>query len=340
MTDDSVTVVAPGSATPDGIIGAAARFERANADGGVNGRRILFEKGQEDTGEPTSFALLPAGDARDGSVPVFGAPHDDLSFCGVGEAFAVNGCQAQPSNIWGTLVSLAAGTAGTAFVVPEATPDGDPFYDQVAASFEAAGFTVVTFDESVGDSESAGLDFVVDADPDLVVYLSGSEGTLEAATGLRDAGYEGAQTFRTGYTPAFAAAASEAGLDGVTVLTDFAPFESADENPIVQRLIDDVREYEETEGMPETPLSGEVAAGYWSADAFLVALDATGSDLTVERFLQTADDDFEWRAEGTAGPATWPRNRDVPVPCGALVEVAGDGTFEVAVPYSCGRNLP
>lgn len=181
---------------------------------------------------------------------------------------------------------------------------------------------------------------VLDAEPDLVVHLTGAEDTVTTVRALRDAGYEGLQTARTGYSPEFAAAAAEAGLEGVTVLTDFAPFESADENPIVQRMIDDVREYEETEGLTETALSGNVAAGYWSADAFLAALEATGSDLTVERFLQTANDDFEWIAEATAGPATWPRNRDVPVPCGALVEVAGDGTFEVAVPYSCGRNLP
>jgi len=67
-------------------------------------------------------------------------------------------------------------------------------------------------------------------------------------------------------------------------------------------------------------------------------LEATGPDLTVERFLETANDDFEWRAEGTVGISTWPRNHGVPVPCGALVEVS-DSAFKVAVPFSCAQVL-
>ncbi len=350
VTEDAVTVRVPEGAEPQAVIGAAARIERANADGGVHGRRVILD--EDPTGD--TFAHLPAsGDSLDPAAgdddgttpdiahrPVFGAA-SNTSFCNVDYAFAVDGCQARPSDIWGSLVSLVGDESSpdgaTAVIVAGGAPDTDNVPDMAAPSFEHAGFTVdviVRFEE-----DFATVDAVLASEPDVVVYASSDEASLATAETLVEAGFKGIQTFRTAYSPEFAAAAAEAGLGGITVLTDFAPFESADENPIVQRMIDDVREYEETEGLPETPLSGEVEAGYWSADAFLAALEATGSDLTVERFLQTANDDFEWIAEATAGPATWPRNRQVPVPCGALVEVAGDGTFDVAVPYSCGRNL-
>lgn len=348
VSGDQVIVRVPEGAEPHAVIGAGARIERANSDGGVQGRRVVLD--EEPTGD--TFAYLPASDTSldpaagddDGTTPdivnrpVFGLAHNG-SFCAVEYAFSVIGCQAQPSSIWGDLVALAGDF-----------DDGDPTAvvmalegtaaDQVIASFEAAGFAATTIGDDALDSTSASVDSVLAAQPDVVVYPSRYPGAATAlATELINAGFEGAQTFQSGYTPLFERARGAAGHEGTTVLTDFAPFESADENPIVQRMIDDVREYEETEGIPEGPLDAETAAGYWAADAFLDVLDATGSDLTVEKFLQTANDDFEWIAEATAGPASWPRNHRVPVPCGSLLEVAPDGTFDVAVGYSCGRNL-
>ncbi|MEZ5169364.1 MAG: ABC transporter substrate-binding protein [Acidimicrobiia bacterium] len=346
VTDDEVIVRVPEGAEPHAVVGAAARIERTNREGGVQGRRVLLE--DEPTGD--TFALLPAADDSldpaagddDGTTPdivnrpVFGAAHNG-SFCSVDYAFSVIGCQAQPSSIWGDLVALAGDFGDSDRTALVMALEGSAA-DLVVESFEAAGFTTTTVGDDVFDSVPSVVATVNEADPDVVVFPSAYEDTNLAAHALIDAGYSGVQTVQTAGPPPPTASGGRGLPEGTTVLTDFSPFESADENPIVQRLIDDVREYEETKGLDPTPLSDDLAAGYWAADAFLDVLDATGSDLTVERFLQRANDDFEWQAEATAGPASWPRNHRVPVPCGSLVRYTADGT-ETAVGYSCGRNL-
>lgn len=342
------TVVVDGSMTRAGArVGAGARLERANRAGGVHGRRIVTRfatRGEEPVDD--AFALVPVvGSVNPGAfegeaAPVFGwAPTG--AFCDRDTSFSINGCQASPSNLWGSLLALD-GVAAGASVTVVGEPDFAP--ETAVASFEDAGFDVelVPVERTAEDVPAELADVarrvLAGRTPDVVAYVGEDDLALEVGRELVGSGYQGRHTARLAYDAAFAQAASGTGLDGITVLVDFAPFESADENPLVRRLIEDVRAYEETEGLPETPLSDDVAAGYWAADAFLAAIEATGPDLTVERFLQAANDDFEWQAEGTAGPALWPRDHEQPVPCGALVEVDG-GAYEVAVPYSCAQVL-
>ncbi len=342
------TVIVDGSMAIAGAqIGMAARFARTNRAGGVHGRRIVSQvRDRHDAPPPDPFAWVPVlGPLRPEelggeSVGTFGwAP--TTGFCDRETLFAINGCQAVASSLWGSLLQLDGVPAGASVTIV-----GEESFapDAAVASFEEAGYDVElvladrTADDIIAEFADVARRVLADRTPDVVAYAGNDDLALEVGRALVGAGYEGRHTARQAYNATFAQAASEAGLEGLTVLVDFAPFESADENPQVQRLIDDVRAYEETEGLAETPLSNDVAAGYWAADAFVAALEATGPDLTVERFLQSANDDFEWVAEGTVGPALWPRDHEQPVPCGALVEVV-DGGFDVAVPYSCGHVL-
>ncbi|MCB0988682.1 MAG: ABC transporter substrate-binding protein, partial [Acidimicrobiales bacterium] len=82
-----------------------------------------------------------------------------------------------------------------------------------------------------------------------------------------------------------------------------------------------------------------VSAGYWVTDMFIKALEETGEDLTVEKFLATLNGgDFSFEVEGVVGPSTWPAKHDEPVPCAALVEVKGN-EFVPVVPLTCGDTI-
>ncbi len=117
--------------------------------------------------------------------------------------------------------------------------------------------------------------------------------------------------------------------NGLTVLVPYAPFEQS--TAANRRLAADVERF-----ASGTQLTPGVAAGYWSADAFLAALADTGRHLTAARFLAAANGGgFSFRVPRTVGTSTWPAMHSRPVPCGALVQSDG-ARYLVVEPYRCG----
>ncbi|HUF84539.1 MAG TPA: ABC transporter substrate-binding protein, partial [Acidimicrobiia bacterium] len=166
------------------------------------------------------------------------------------------------------------------------------------------------------------------APPDVVFLTGGFPNVIGISGKLRELGYQGVLTNAIGYDPRLVTAQA-----GATALAAFAPFETAATNPVMQRLIDDVRAIQ-----PDAALTPQLAAGYFSADLFVKVARKVGKRLTPARFLDAANDDFEWRLKRTAGPTTFPDAHTVPTPCGALVQ--SDGTaFQVALPYRCGELI-
>jgi ABC-type branched-subunit amino acid transport system substrate-binding protein len=365
VTPTAVTVGGLGSTLLFGRadVGATARFTRANAEGGVNGRTIDYVGFRDDQGVATGneqaasglvqqdavFAVVPVvtpdlAAARAlvaARVPYFGWALSS-NFCGNRYGFGITGCQLPPggrttSNAWGVLVKAALGAQvaqPTAAVLGENTPSGQYLVRALSAGATSAGISVVSATSNLPVPPSRDYAAIAGAvlganagRPPDAVFLSGSFSNVSLVRrALRDAGFAGIVTDAIDDDPALVSEAA-----GTSVMLQTAAVESAPTNPAMQQLIADVNAV-----APGQTIDQTVMAGYWSADLFIAALQRAGRKLTVNRFVKLANRSFTYRVTGTVGPTRFPAAHDVPTPCGSLVR--SDGTaFSVQMPYTCGR---
>jgi branched-chain amino acid transport system substrate-binding protein len=343
----------PSSAGAD--VGARARFARANAHGGVAGRTVEYAGTETDTGDPaldtaavaklaaSAFAVVPAVSGvldttalAQARLPFFGAATTtgwDANRFGFGFVGAQAVRQTRVvSPAWGAQLRALLGTAQGSRVSVAVDDDdlGAARAEQARLSLRAAHFVVAPPVRLPAPPaplpDLAPVAGALTADAPAAVLLVTSPGTASAlARQLTVLGYTGTVAVADAlYLPAAPAVAN-----GLTVLVPYAPFEQS--TAANRRLASDVEKF-----APGTQLTPGVAAGYWSADAFLAALTRTGRKLTAARFLAAANGgDFSFGVPGTVGPSTWPAMHSGPVPCGALVQSDG-ARYLVAEPYRCG----
>ena len=159
-----------------------------------------------------------------------------------------------------------------------------------------------------------------------MLLLASPATTTALARQLTLLGFTGTMaTSDTFYQPTAPATAN-----GLTVLVPYAPFEQS--TAANRRLAADVESF-----AAGTKLTPGIAAGYWSADAFLRVLATVGKPLTRERFVAAAQRST-YSVPGTVGRSTWPGMHARGVPCGALVQSDGS-RYLVAEPYRCGKPI-
>ncbi|CAN5449756.1 ABC transporter substrate-binding protein [soil metagenome] len=365
VTDDSIKVggVVYDLYFGDSRVGVEARIKEANDAGGVNGRQIEFVGAENDNNEPTKdldlvkrlveqeevFALLPvmsgtfgAGDyVVDNNIPMFGYGTNP-AFCENEVAFGITGCVTNPSlkvgsNALGTILEdhFDGDTDKTVAFIGEDNDAGRGGIELLSASAEDKGYDVVFGDASlpsppevVGD-ESPFVTKLLAADdgkaPD-VVYLTATFSGTKIAAGLQNAGYEG-MIITPSYSPLLL---GQPGYDKVYVNAQFGL------DPKVPAIADMLAAVKAVKADQPTTLA--LVAGYWSADMFIKGLEATGKDVTVEKFLETMNDDFTYEVDGAVGKSVYPLNHDQSVPCATLLYVNGK-TFETELPLTCGENI-
>ena len=350
VTATTVTVagVVGGEASAVGAdVGAQARFTRANRRGGVAGRSIEYRTTTGSASELAGsvFAVVPAvSDALDtaglaqAGVPFVGAA-STTGWDGNPAGFGFVGAQAAlqtrvVSPAWGaqlrSLLGTAQGSRATVAVDDDAL--GTARAEQARRSLRAARFrvgaTVVLPAPPTPLPDLAPAATTLTAGSPAVALLLTSPATTTAlAQRLTAAGFTG--TVAT--TDAFYQPATPAVANGMTVLVPYAPFEQ--KTAANRRLAGDVDAF-----APGTTLTPGVAAGYWSADAFLRMLARVGRRLTRPRFLAAANRNFSFSVAGTVGRSTWPAMHTRGVPCGALVQSDGSRYF-VVEPYACGAPI-
>ena len=343
----------------DARVGVEARLKQVNDAGGVHGRKIEVVEIENDNNEPTKgaeitqrlveqeevFAMLPVLSGQFGggdyivenNIPTFGwGTHP--AFCGNTVAFGFTGCVTNPdltvgSNALGTVLEEHFGTSDmkVAFI-GEDNDSGRGGLALLSASVADRGFEVVLEDNSlpappdvVGDP-SPFVTKILDSDPDIVYLIATLSGTSLAAA-LQNAGFDGT-IITPSYSPLLLGAP---GYDGVFVNTQFSMDPEGPGNAAMLEAVKEVK--------PDQKLNLAVSAGYWVTDMFIKALEETGEDLTVEKFLATLNGgDFTFEVEGVVGPSTWPAKHDEPVPCAALVEVKGT-EFVPTIPLTCGETI-
>ncbi|WP_017592506.1 ABC transporter substrate-binding protein [Nocardiopsis potens] len=351
--------------------GALARFERANAEGGVHGRTIDYTGTQDDRLDPEEslagaralaekeqvLAAVPVASPAfngadvftDNGIPWFGwGTHQ--AFCRNDHGFGFNGCL-QPEQgdrtqtWWGELMAEELGGAEgkTAWVQSTDSASSAAGMGPMAASFAAAGFEVIGQDAGI-PADAAPADWtpyvnaVLGADggdpPDVVVSVMTSGHNAGLYGALKRAGFEGAWTDGVSYDPDILAQPELAeALDGAYGSPQVQPFELAEEHPEVALMQEDLRSHT---GDPDLEFSQPMAYGYWSADLFLAAAEAAGPDITRASLTETLNSGFTHEDPGF-GTTEYPAGHRESNGCGALVRLE-DGEFTPVQELTCTEN--
>ncbi|HEY8523497.1 MAG TPA: ABC transporter substrate-binding protein [Acidimicrobiales bacterium] len=368
VTEDSVRVggllTESGPTTAlytDAEAGARARFERANAEGGVHGRTIEFI-GAEDDGMESSrqvdaarrlvddevFAVVPLLSAIpawqetlcEAVMPTFGWAFT-AAWCNTTVAFGITGCLVNPDPQYnsiaiGALVEALEGTDNTLALIGNEDEAAQIGLEKTAEALERYGVEV-TYSENIlsptqpiADTSPVVNDITTsnDGGPPAAVYLITDFANTSALTqALVASGYQGNLVNAVGYDPRLA---DFEGFDGSLINLQWAPFEATDVE-FVQQMNEDFDEY-----APDASRGLPAAAGYIAADMFLAGLEETGPDLTVDSFLETLNDDWVYATPDFRGDVRYPLNHVISSPCTNLVELS-DGEYSAATPIVCSQ---
>lgn len=375
ITDDTIRLGVLASLTspqgppfPGFDDGARARIERANRDGGVNGRQIelaeVYDDGQDASTNldqaraaaekddifglmVVSTAFLPQSSdyLADQNLPFTGWGFMP-GFCGNDYGFGFNGCLVGSTEANTSLVEpIIDGLDLDADGLKWAIISGD---DQIGRdSIEAVGFVAeekggeVVYGESAVPQEQPVTDYspyvqdIIKADPDVAVLSINFGDAVPLAGGLKASGYKGKILTYSGYIPGLLESTPDvaAALDGTYVITQFPPQEGGSD--ATTQIEEDLEAIE-----VEPFISLGVASGYWSADAYIAMLDAAGEDLSAEGFAETINGGFEYESplDGSVGAINYPRDHDLSVPCASLVTINGDA-YEQILPVTCYENV-
>jgi len=376
VTADSVKVggivsmtTSTGYSKKDTDLGARARFERANAEGGVHGRRIDYLGAEDDGQDPAKnlaaarelvqqdkvFAIAPMSSTtfsgadflQQQKVPTFGwgtLP----SFCGPSHIYGFGGCMVPSpggtiSQTWPEgLKHVTGGSAGKTVAILANDSDAGTFAIRTyRQSFTSAGYRV-TFAEpsvpagSVPSDWSAYTKEILRSDggkaPDAIISVMQTPYNIGLFTAIKRTGYRGVLSDPTDYDPALLAqGATRKALDGVHILLSFQPFEqdSAD----MRQFKEDIRK---TAGK-DVPLNMHALTGYMSADLFLAIAEKAGRNLTTASFQKAAQG---FSDTGTlVGDRAEPRGQKESFGCGALVQFK-NGAYVVSAPFKCYEPIP
>ncbi|KAB2341815.1 ABC transporter substrate-binding protein [Actinomadura rudentiformis] len=372
VTDSAVKVggvltktSATGYSTGGAELGAKARFERANAAGGVHGRKIEFVGVEDDTMTPDKgaaaakklvqkekvFAVLPVSAPQFGGaefleqqkVPWFGWATGPF-WCGKESAFGFNGCLApkpgeKTQTWWGNQVAAQLGGSKGKKVWVQATDSTASKYGimTISKSFSASGFEIAGSSAAL-PAQAPPQDWSPYVNkimksaggkaPDVVVsVMAGGKFNSGLYAALKRAGYKGLITDATSYDPkVLADPQTKEALEGVYAAPQFEPYES--DAPEVAQMKADLQKV-------GAALDQHAATGYWSADIFLKILEKTGKDLTRDSFFKAANG-FSYENKGF-GRIQYPAGKTESNGCGALVRLEG-GKFTVTQHLKCYDN--
>nr|WP_203645424.1 ABC transporter substrate-binding protein [Streptomyces sp. SID14478] len=361
---------ASGYSKKDTDLGARARFARANAEGGVNGRKIDYLGAEDDGQDPAKnlaaarklvqqdkvFAIAPMSSVtfsgadflQKQQVPTFGWGTIP-SFCGPTYIYGFGGCMVPMpggtiSQTWPEgLKNVTGGAKGRTVAILANDNDAGTFairtYKQ---SFASAGYKVTYAKSSVPATSvpsdwSAYTKELLRSDggkaPDVVVSVMQTPYNIGLFTAVKRTGFKGVLTDPTDYDPALLAkSTTKQALDGVHVLLSFEPFEAP--TPAMKQFKADIKK---AAGGKDVPLNMHMMTGYMSADLFLAIAEKAGKDLTVASFQKAANG---FSDSGTmVGDRELPRGQKESFGCGALVQLKG-GSYRVSSPFTCYAPIP
>jgi branched-chain amino acid transport system substrate-binding protein len=355
-------------------LGAKARFARANAEGGVNGRMIDYKGAADNKLDPAqdlptvkkiveqdkAFAVVPmispvlaAGGTYlvNNKIPFFGWGITP-AFCNNTVGFGYTGClvpltktdevSTASAGLVEKLLGIPDGTGKTVALISEDDVAGQFGIKVIEAAFVADHWKV-TYSKSTLPSTSPTTDF----SPYSQAILTSNGGkapdvmfhvtTVPNAQGLSKA-------------------LTDSGFKGIQMnavtydpkyLTGSAEADLHNEyvfiqysafeanTPATQQMLKDVQSVDSS----QKALTQDIAIGYYSADIFLHDLQKAGKNLSRAGFLTVANDASTYSVPGGIGDISFPSAHQNSVPCGSLVQIQPD-KFVAKVPLTCFKNVP
>jgi ABC-type branched-subunit amino acid transport system substrate-binding protein len=354
----------------DGLTGFEARIKKQNDAGGIYGRKIVvdaaLDDGQDNNTDLAAAKTLVEQDHVFAVAPVFtaafnGAPYLNANkvpffgwsvqpiWCNLnwGFGFWGNDCDESTEPVTGDFVAqeqkLFAGqtAAGkTVAVVGEDNESATVEAQDVATIWVSHGSKVVDLDTSIPSPPAVVGDYTPFATkimnsnggqpPDLVEIVGSVSDTLELYNKLEELNYKGVVQDFDLYDPHFAA-----NTKGLVTEVQVQPFEAASTVPAVQTMITDLKAYD-----PTISLSQAAAAGYWTADFFIQALEKAGPNLSREALYNAINGGFTYNYNGGGGiPVVWPLGHQMIQVGEGFVQANGTG-FTVLVPLATVPLIP
>jgi branched-chain amino acid transport system substrate-binding protein len=355
-------------------LGAKARFARANAEGGVNGRMINYLGSADNKLDPSqdlptvkkiveqdkAFAVVPmvspvlaAGGTYlvNNKVPFFGWGITP-AFCNNDVGFGYTGClvpltktdlvSTASAGLIDKLLGIKDGTGKTVALISEDTVAGQFGVKVIQAAFVADHWKV-TYSKSTIPGTSPTTDFSPYAQAILTSNGGKAPDVMFHVTTVPNA---------EGLTKAL----TDSGFKGIQMnavtyspvfLTGsaaadldkeyvFIQYSAFEENsPATQQMLKDVQAVDPS----QKQLTQDIAIGYYSADIFLHDLQKAGKNLSRAGFLTVANDGSTYNVPGGIGPVSYPAAHSASVPCGSLVQI-DSGKYVSKVPLTCFKNVP
>ncbi|WP_242423787.1 ABC transporter substrate-binding protein, partial [Frankia sp. EI5c] len=351
-----------GSSMTGTELGAQARFDRANAEGGINGRKINYIGTLDDGNDPARngaqakvlaaqkkvFAVVPLMTSSASyldtfcqeTVPFFGWGFNQ-GYCQTSIGFGITGCQFPAGEVTSTTYGLmikamfgghAAGRS-TALVGVD-NDSARAGLKELGAQIRAVGVRTVYEESPIPVAGLTDTTAVVSAlmtsdngaPPDVVLYVADFNSIVRLTAAMTASGFKGKNLNPVGYDPRLAGFRD---LQQSYTIAQWTP--GVDTSvPAVKQLVDDFAEY-----TPEAAVSLPAMAGYWAADLFVRAATEAGRDLTVDRLLSVLNSGFSYYVEDAVPETRWPTNHNVSAPCASIVQLNGD-RYDITSKLSCG----
>jgi len=328
------------------VDGVKAYFDMVNAQGGVNGRKLVLGFEKDDQGSQTTdltvaqqlveqnhvFAVVGVG------TPFFGGA-SYLARQGVptfGYQVSVD-WKDGPSLFadYGSYLDFSGGEMSDAYLAKQlhATSVGVIAYgvQQSAAACSAAVMGFGTYGVTVGYQD---LTYGLGSDPtpdvlamkahhvDMVLTCLDVSGNIAFARAITQNGLNAHQVWLNGYDrPTLQQYGSL--LNGVTVEVQHVPFEAAPAFPGVYPAMDtyltEMQRYEPASEYNEVALDGWI-----NAAQFVTGLQAVGRNLTQAKLVAAINSETNFNGGGLMPPVDWTNGnnhvRSVPPYCGAFVQ--------------------
>jgi ABC-type branched-subunit amino acid transport system substrate-binding protein len=352
--------------------GFLARITRFNASGGINGRKIKFVGAKDDGGSSatnqtqvqslilndhvmalapvvtTAFQPASSDFAIQNHVPFFSwsfLPNE----CNSPWSYGFNGCLVGSKVLNSSLtdpVSTLLGDPKSIRLAIQQNDNPSGLTSQALFSKLIALRGGQTVYQQANMPTTGTVDYtpyvqaILKTKPNLIILGPLFAQNIALSAALKAAGYKGAiQDYQT-YVPGLLAKQPSvaAALEGEYIDSQIPPQEA--ETPAIKQMEADLTAI----GKPTTLSLGD-QVGYWIADLLIEMLQATakaGRPLTGDGLQQTANSGtftYTPPLEGGVGPVKFPDAESAPVPCAALVQVAG-AQYKVVVPFKCYENLP
>jgi ABC-type branched-subunit amino acid transport system substrate-binding protein len=178
--------------------------------------------------------------------------------------------------------------------------------EDFAKIWQRDGAKVVLLDSSVPTPPAVVADYTPFAEkimtsnnggqPDYVQVLFATSDTVGLYKKLVQVGFTGIMQGFSNYDPRLLG-----GTKGLVTNIQMAPFEDAGTVPEVQQMVTDLKAYK-----PDVTLSQPAAAGYWTADFLINALEKAGPNLSREALYNAINSGFTYDNHGGVAPVQWP----------------------------------